>query len=71
MILNNKSLKDEWKVWISEAIDMSGLQELVASKLDGLKDAIPEKSDYEIDNKEKALDSTEIINSLKERTKCY
>ena len=66
MILNNKSLKDEWKTWINEAIDMTELQKMAMEKLQGIEGAEPEKNEYDVNNKDKALDPTDIINTLKE-----
>ena len=66
MILNNKSLKDEWKTWINEAIDMTELQKMAMEKLQGIEGAEPEKNEYDVNNNEKAFDPTDIINSLKE-----
>ena len=66
IILNDKSLKDEWKVWISEAIDLSELQKLTASKLDGLESANAEKSDYDVAKNDQAINYTEYFEAMKQ-----
>lgn len=66
MILNNKAIKDEWKTWINEAIDMSDLQKLAAQKIEEANNIKVDESEYNIKNSEKAMDPSKIIESLKD-----
>jgi len=66
LILNNKEVKEEWKTWISEAIDMSDLQKMAKAKYDATETSEePQKSEYDISDSDKAIDYKEILEYLK------